>query len=46
MEARSLDNLPLIVIVGPTASGKTALAIDLAERYGGEIICVHSRAIF
>ena len=28
----------LIVIVGPTASGKTSLAIDLATRYGGKII--------
>ena len=37
---------PLIVIVGPTASGKTALAIDLAERFGGEIICADSRTVY
>lgn len=37
---------PLIVIAGPTASGKTSLAIDLAERYGGEIICADSRTIY
>ena len=37
---------PLVVIVGPTASGKTALAIALAERYGGEIICADSRTIY
>lgn len=37
---------PLIVIVGPTASGKTALAIDLARRYGGEIICADSRTVY
>jgi tRNA dimethylallyltransferase len=37
---------PLIVIVGPTASGKTALAIELAEQYGGEIICADSRTIY
>lgn len=37
---------PLIVIVGPTASGKTALAIDLARRLGGEIICADSRTIY
>lgn len=37
---------PLIVIVGPTASGKTGLAIDMASRYGGEIISADSRAIY
>ena len=40
------DTLPLIVIVGPTASGKTGLAIELAERFGGEIISADSRAIY
>jgi tRNA dimethylallyltransferase len=38
--------LPLVAIVGPTASGKTGLAIELAERFGGEIISADSRAIF
>jgi len=37
---------PLVVITGPTASGKSALALDLAERYGGEIICADSRTIY
>jgi tRNA dimethylallyltransferase len=37
---------PLIVIVGPTASGKTALAITLAKRYDGEVICADSRTVF
>ena len=37
---------PLIVIAGPTASGKTALAVDLAMQYGGEIICADSRTIY
>lgn len=37
---------PLVTIVGPTASGKTALAITLAERYGGEIICADSRTVY
>jgi len=45
METRTLD-LPLIVIVGPTASGKTGLAIDLASRFDGEIICADSRTIY
>jgi len=38
--------LPLIVIVGPTASGKSGVAIKLAEQYNGEIICADSRTIF
>ena len=36
----------LIAIVGPTASGKTALALDIAERWNGEIICADSRTIY
>lgn len=37
---------PLIVIVGPTASGKTGLAIELAAFFGGEIICADSRTVY
>jgi tRNA dimethylallyltransferase len=37
---------PLVVIVGPTASGKTGLAIELAQQYGGEIICADSRTVY
>jgi tRNA dimethylallyltransferase len=37
---------PLVVIVGPTASGKSALAIELAEQFGGEIICADSRTVY
>lgn len=37
---------PLIVIVGPTASGKTALAVDLATKFNGEIICADSRTVY
>lgn len=41
------DVIPkLIVIVGPTASGKTALAMDLAIRFKGEIICADSRTVY
>lgn len=42
----TINKLPLIVIVGPTASGKTSLAIDVAKRYNGEIICADSRSIY
>jgi tRNA dimethylallyltransferase len=37
---------PLIVIVGPTASGKTGLAVKIAQKLGGEIISADSRAIY
>lgn len=36
----------LIVITGPTASGKSTLAMELAEVYGGEIICADSRTVY
>jgi tRNA dimethylallyltransferase len=38
--------IPLVVIVGPTASGKTGLAIEVAKKIGGEIICADSRTIY
>ncbi len=38
--------LPLTVIVGPTASGKTGLAICLAKEFGGEIVCADSRTVY
>ncbi|MCL2280969.1 tRNA (adenosine(37)-N6)-dimethylallyltransferase MiaA [Candidatus Saccharibacteria bacterium] len=41
-----MDSRPLIVIVGPTASGKTNLAIKLAKKFNGEIISADSRAIY
>lgn len=37
---------PLVAVVGPTASGKTDLAITLAKRYSGEVICADSRTIY
>ncbi len=36
----------LLVIVGPTASGKSALAHSVARKYNGEIISADSRAIY
>ncbi len=40
------QDLPLIVIVGPTASGKSSLAMKLAKEFDGEIISADSRAIY
>lgn len=36
----------VIAVVGPTASGKTAFAVDLAEKIGGEIISADSRLVY
>jgi tRNA dimethylallyltransferase len=40
------SKLPLIIIVGPTAVGKTDLAIQLAEKMNGEIISADSRLFY
>ena len=37
---------PLLVILGPTAVGKTALSLDLAECFDGEIVGADSRQIY
>ena len=37
---------PIVIIAGPTASGKTSLAISLAKKVGGEIINADSRTIY
>ncbi len=37
---------PVIVIVGPTASGKTEVSIELAEKFNGEIISADSRQFY
>ncbi len=36
----------LLAIVGPTASGKTQLGIDLAKRFDGEVVSVDSRQVY
>ncbi len=42
-----MDKKPILAVVtGPTASGKTELAIRLAEHYGTEIVSADSRQIF
>ncbi len=39
-------NAPLLVIVGPTAVGKSTLAMQLAARYNGEVINGDSRQVY
>ena len=47
MVPTAADNRPaLLVICGPTAVGKTSLALDLAEYFDGEIISADSRQVY
>lgn len=41
-----MSKQPLIAVVGPTASGKTRLAIDIAKAVGGEIVSADSMQIY
>jgi tRNA dimethylallyltransferase len=44
---KHLDNaLPLLCVVGPTASGKSARAVELAKEFDGEVISVDSRQVY
>ncbi|HET7320238.1 MAG TPA: tRNA (adenosine(37)-N6)-dimethylallyltransferase MiaA [Candidatus Saccharimonadales bacterium] len=38
--------VPLIVVVGETASGKSALALELAKKFDGELICADSWTVY
>jgi tRNA dimethylallyltransferase len=46
VSAPAADTPPLVVIVGPTASGKTELAVRLAEERGGEIVSADSVQVY
>jgi tRNA dimethylallyltransferase len=37
---------PVVVVTGPTSAGKTALAIELAEKFGGEIVNADSMQVY
>ncbi|MEQ1530265.1 MAG: tRNA (adenosine(37)-N6)-dimethylallyltransferase MiaA, partial [Methylococcales bacterium] len=41
-----MQNPPVIFLMGPTASGKTALGVQLAQALNGEIISVDSALVF
>ena len=40
------DSLPLIAIVGPTASGKSSLAVALARKLGGDVLACDSTQVY
>jgi tRNA dimethylallyltransferase len=46
MAASALPHSLLLVILGPTASGKSSLAVTLAQRFGGEIVSCDSVAVY
>src|SRR3990170_1742229 len=37
---------PLIAVIGPTSTGKSALALRLAQRFNGEIVSADSRQVY
>ncbi len=46
MRTPSPAEQPLVAIVGPTAAGKTALAVRLAQAVGGEVVSADSRQVY
>lgn len=41
-----MEKIPVIAVVGPTASGKTKLAVELAKRFDGEVVSCDSMQIY
>ncbi|MFC1656747.1 tRNA (adenosine(37)-N6)-dimethylallyltransferase MiaA [Patescibacteria group bacterium] len=46
MPKKKISYPKIIVIAGPTASGKTSMALDLAKKYNGEIISADSQQVY
>lgn len=46
MSTDFLNNIPLKVIAGPTASGKSSMALEIAEKCNGEIVSVDSMQLY
>ncbi len=43
---RALKTVPIVAVVGATASGKTGLSLDLAERLGGEVVNTDAMQVY
>ena len=41
-----MKKIPVIAVVGPTASGKTSLSIEVAKRFGGQVVSADSMQIY
>ena len=46
MTTKPIRQIPIVYIVGPTASGKTEIAIRMAKALGTEVISSDSRYLF
>lgn len=44
--ARLLNRVPVIVVCGATGTGKSKLALEIAVKYGGEVISADSMQVF
>lgn len=42
----NMNKIPIIAVVGPTASGKTKLGVDIALRFNGEVVSADSMQIY
>ena len=41
-----MRNYSCVVVLGPTAVGKTSIAVNIADRLGGEVISADSRQVY
>lgn len=41
-----MEKIPVIAVVGPTASGKTSLAVKIAKRFNGQVVSADSMQIY
>ncbi|MBU4078319.1 tRNA (adenosine(37)-N6)-dimethylallyltransferase MiaA, partial [Patescibacteria group bacterium] len=46
MELKGKYKPKIIVVVGPTASGKSDLAVEIAKKYNGEVVSADSRQVY
>lgn len=46
MGIECIDKVKIVVVLGPTASGKSSLAVKLAKRFDGEIVSADSRQVY
>ena len=45
-ENKAPEKVKCVVITGPTATGKTALAVQMAKKFNGQIISADSRQVY
>lgn len=41
-----MKKIPLVVLMGPTASGKTAMAVEICKKYDGEVVTADSMQVY